>query len=67
MSPIAMFGASLAVLSVGVVLAAVTARTNVTAVERGVTTGRVVAAIALLAIGAGVVGTVIAVVRLVGG
>jgi hypothetical protein len=62
-----MFGASLAVLSVGVLLAAATTRINVTVVERGVTTGRVIAAIALLAIGAGVVGTVIAVARLVRG
>jgi hypothetical protein len=66
-SPIALLGVSLATLSVGAVLAAVTARINVTAIERGVTTGRAVAAIAVLGIGAGTVGTVIALARLMFG
>jgi hypothetical protein len=61
MSPIALLGLSLGVLCVGAVLAAITTRVNVTALERGVTAGRVAALVALLAIGTGIGGAGIAV------
>ena len=56
MSPIALLGVSLGVLSVGAVLWLITTRVNVTAEERGMTAGRVAALVAVLAVGVGIVG-----------
>jgi hypothetical protein len=66
-SPIVLLGASLGVLCVGAVLAVVTTRVNATEIERGVTAGRLAALVALLAIGAGIVGAVAAIVLLLRG
>jgi hypothetical protein len=63
-SPIALFGVSLGVLFLGAVVAAVTARVNVTVPDRGMTPGRVAALVALLAMGAGVAGSVVGVAML---
>jgi hypothetical protein len=66
-SHFALLAVSLGVQFVGSGLAAATTRTNVTAVERGVTAGRVVALIGVLAIGGGILGAVVAVVLMLRG
>jgi hypothetical protein len=66
-SSIALLGVSFGVLCIGAVLAARSTRVNVTAVERGITPGRVTALVGLLAIGTGIVGVGIAIALLLRG
>jgi len=63
-SHIALLGVSLGVLCVGAVLAAISTRVNVTAVDRGMTAGRVAALVGLAAIAAGIVGAGVAITLL---
>lgn len=67
MSPTALLGVSLGILCVGAVLWLITTRVNVTAEERGMTAGRVAALVAVLAIGAGIIGGGVAIALLVRG
>lgn len=67
MSPIALLFVSLVVLAVGLVLTAATSRANETALDSTMGAARIVAAIAVLADVAGVVGAGVAVVLLLKG
>jgi ABC-type Zn uptake system ZnuABC Zn-binding protein ZnuA len=66
-SPIALLFVSLVVLAVGLVLTAATSRANETALDSTMGAARIVAAIAVLADVAGVVGAGVAVVLLLKG
>ena len=67
MSPLALLFVSLVVLGVGLILTAATSRESETALDGAVGVARVVAAIAVLADIAGVVGAGVAVVLLLKG